>query len=71
MKVIKTGVDPRTIPLTGTCSTCKTQVEFLQSEGDYHTAYDQRDSEYWSIPCPVCHSSICGYKKSNGGGRYE
>lgn len=71
MKIISQGVDPATIPMLGTCYTCKTQVEFMRVEATYHPAFDQRDSEYWSVPCPVCKSSISGFGKSYGRGYYD
>lgn len=65
MKIIKQGVDPDTVPMLGTCMNCRTQVEFLKSEATHHRAgLDQRDSEHWSVPCPVCKQSINGFGKS-------
>ena len=63
MKIISRGVDPKTIPLLGTCSTCKTSVEFLRSEATYYAAHVQREQEYWCVVCPVCNGSISGYAK--------
>jgi len=71
MEILKRGVDPRTIPLKASCNNCGTFVQFSKAEATYHTAYDQRESEYWSIPCPVCSSSISATGPSSGMGRYE
>ena len=61
IKIISKGVDPKTTPLRGTCSNCRTEVECQQSDAKYNDNYDCRDpreSAYYSVVCPVCSSGI-------------
>lgn len=56
MKIIKKGTPPSDKVYEGTCRSCKTVVEFKQSEGK--VTHDQRDGNFVSVRCPVCNSLI-------------
>lgn len=52
MNIIKRGTPPEDRKYTATCRRCKTEVEFLLRETEYHS--DQRDGDYLQVACPVC-----------------
>lgn len=52
MKIIKRGAPPSEIPLQATCHHCKTEIEFVPLEAQFIA--DQREGDYYRIPCPVC-----------------
>lgn len=56
MKIIKQGIDPKTLVYKGSCNNCSTEVEFDRSEGK--VTYDQRDGDYISVECPTCKHKI-------------
>jgi len=56
MKIIHQGTDPATKPQYGTCTYCRTQIEFMPYEAKFHS--DQRDGDVYEIPCPTCHKPI-------------
>ena len=56
MKIIHQGTDPDILPQIGTCTHCRTQVEFLPYEAKRHS--DQRDGDAYEIPCPTCKRPI-------------
>ncbi len=56
MRIIKEGIHPNEIVHQGTCTTCKTEVEFKRSEGE--VVYDQRDGDYVKVACPICGGTI-------------
>ena len=56
MKIIKRGTPPPDAVHTGTCHTCKTEVEFVRSEGK--VTYDQREGNIVTVECPVCRGNI-------------
>jgi uncharacterized protein with PIN domain len=53
--IIKRGTDPREQPINTTCSRCKTEFSF--HEADAKRVTDQRDGDYFDLPCPVCGKS--------------
>lgn len=61
MRIIKRGVNPEDRVITASCYNCGTSVEFTQREG---TRYSDYRETYYSISCPVCGKSICGYPAS-------
>lgn len=58
MNIISKGIPPTERVYRAMCNSCKTVVEFKQSEGEMSD--DQRDN-FISVQCPVCPSKI--YKK--------
>jgi len=58
MEIIKRGVPPGERVYTGVCRNCSTEVRFKRSKAEVHE--DQRDGEFVSVCCPVCHSLIYG-----------
>lgn len=61
IKVIAKGINPKTIPLRGTCHNCSTVVECAQEDAKHHDNYDVRDPReqpYDTVSCPVCGHSI-------------
>lgn len=60
MKIIYKGVDPSTKPMFGTCSKCKTQVEFTKEEATYQSDYRSGGNYY--VTCPVCSNMIWAIK---------
>jgi hypothetical protein len=61
MKIIHQGTDPDTIPQVGTCTHCRTQVEFLPHEATFRS--DQRDGDYYELGCPTCKHLITVAKR--------
>lgn len=56
MRVIKRGTPPSDRPYLVECRTCKSEIEFLRIEAKFTP--DQRDGDYLTIKCPVCHDEI-------------
>lgn len=57
MRVIHQGTDPKTVPLRGTCSNCKTTVEFTKQE----TVIEyERNHTLHKVVCPTCGQFIFG-----------
>lgn len=52
MRIIKQGIDPKTLVFTGSCNNCHTIVEFGRDEGK--VTHDQRDGDFISVACPTC-----------------
>jgi len=57
IKIITKGIGPKTIPLCGTCYTCRTVVECEQSDANFYSSSYGGDSGY-CVVCPVCSASI-------------
>jgi len=57
MKIIKQGIDPKTVPLHGKCGNCKTEVEFTKEEAQQSM---DRNAILYSVPCPICSHQIFG-----------
>lgn len=58
MRIIKPGVKPADKIGTGTCYTCKCEIEVTRGECQHHVAYDQRDTDSYSYTCPTCNGNI-------------
>lgn len=56
MKIINQGIDPDTVPVRGTCTHCRTQIEFMPHEAKRHS--DQRDGDAYEVQCPTCRHPI-------------
>lgn len=57
MQILKKGKKPGDAVHNGTCSHCKTEVEFMRSEGT--TSTDPRDGVgLVSVDCPICDQKI-------------
>jgi RNase P subunit RPR2 len=56
MRIIKEGKLPEEILKRLTCSHCHTEFEFAMKEAKYNS--DQRDGDYYTIPCPLCCRTI-------------
>lgn len=56
IKIIKQGQVPAKREFVAKCINCKTEVEFLQEDGEVIS--DQRDGDYISIRCPMCNHPI-------------
>lgn len=61
MKIIYKGIDPSSKPMIGTCTKCKTQVEFTQEEATYQHSYRNEPGNYY-VTCPVCSNMIWSQK---------
>lgn len=61
MKIIYKGVDPSTKPMIGTCTKCKTQVEFTEEEATYMSSFRGSLGDYY-VSCPVCSNMIWSQK---------
>lgn len=60
MKVLKTGVIPGSLPIQVTCSHCKTEFEFMESEA--RVEHD-RNETCLVVACPLCKKEIWKAKK--------
>lgn len=58
MKIIVQGTNPDVKPIRLQCMHCKTVAEAERKECRYNS--DQRDGDFWSAPCPVCHRQMTG-----------
>lgn len=56
MKILRKGKHPDETTHQGTCNRCRTEVEFLRSEGE--VVHDQREGSFVKVACPVCGSPI-------------
>lgn len=56
MKILKRGKLPDDRVLRGKCSYCKTEIEFMQKEGN--VIHSQKDGDCVTIDCPVCSMRI-------------
>lgn len=56
IEIIKRGKPPGEIGYEVTCHNCKSELRFKGSDAKYSN--DQRDGNYLSIDCPVCHRKV-------------
>ena len=63
MRIIRRGTDSKDVILTGTCLTCKTEVEFTRGEAECHS--DQREGTSYFVKCPVCNGRIYHYPNAS------
>lgn len=56
MKIIRQGIDPKTVSKEVECSNCKTLYEVKRNELKYHS--DQLDGNYYSFTCSVCDATV-------------
>lgn len=53
MKIISRGVIPSEYVYNFACQLCKSILQCEQGEMEHHS--DQREGEWWTVDCPVCH----------------
>jgi uncharacterized Fe-S center protein len=58
MEIVRQGADPQQQAVQAECTRCHTVVKFMPVEATYHHARDQRDTDFYSIKCPVCPATI-------------
>jgi len=59
IKIITKGVDPKTIPMRGTCHNCKTVVECAKEDvKQYYSNQRDMDEGYSYVACPLCSVQI-------------
>lgn len=56
MQILNKGKRPNEQQAKGQCSTCNTSVKFKRKEATFVS--DQRDGDYYEIPCPRCENKI-------------
>lgn len=56
MKIISRGTIHEQVPHQSMCRHCYTVFEWMTPEARCHS--DQRDGDYYSIPCPVCSREV-------------
>ena len=62
IKITKRGTPPNEIPWSGTCSRCKSEMNWFLDDAKRYHAGDQRDSQpFTQIDCPVCGATVTGY----------
>lgn len=54
MKLIKRGIDPKTVLRHATCNKCESEYEFTLSDPEVK----QRDGDFYYFPCQVCMNII-------------
>ena len=64
MRILHRGTPPGDERLRGTCTNCRTEVEFAPSEGQLSP--DQRDGNMVSVTCPVCGGRIYSHMNARG-----
>lgn len=64
VKIMREGMLPSQREWVGTCSKCRTAVEYLQEDATEH-GDDQRDGIWTKLKCPLdgCDNSIYGSPK--------
>lgn len=65
--IIRQGIIPENQPIQATCGHCRTVFSFLPIEAKYNA--DQRDGDFYSIPCPLC-KRTCNVSKPGYHGPY-
>lgn len=58
MKLIKRGVDPKTVLRHATCDKCKSEYEFTLSDPEVKRTYDLRNGDSYWFQCQVCKYDI-------------
>lgn len=59
IKIITKGVDPKTVPMRGTCQNCKTVVECGKEDvQQYYGTQRDMDAGYSYVVCPLCTAQI-------------
>lgn len=56
IEITKRGSLPGDRKASAECRNCSTQFTFQQSDAAFHS--DQRDGDYYSVPCPLCSTSV-------------
>lgn len=56
MKILKQGIDPKTVSKEVTCYNCDTVYEVKRAEMKYNS--DQRDGGYYSFDCEICGKQV-------------
>lgn len=56
VNIIERGLKPSDREYRVTCRVCDTVFEFFGYEANYHQ--DERDSDFYTICCPVCDSTV-------------
>jgi hypothetical protein len=52
VKIVKPGILPDTIERDGKCNYCKCEFTFTPNDAILQT--DQREGDYYKLPCPTC-----------------
>ncbi len=58
MKLIKRGVDPKTAIRHAKCNNCSSEYEFTASDPEVKRTSDQRDGDFFTFDCVVCHRQV-------------
>ena len=61
MEIINRGKLPSERVYTATCTNCGSVLRFTHAEATHHS--DQRDGNFVSVKCPVCHHNVTHYEK--------
>jgi len=62
IKIIVRGKAPSEKVWKGTCSSCKSVLEWKEADATYKQNATQRDPDpFTQIPCPVCGKTVSGY----------
>lgn len=61
IRIVSVGKRPENREVKGQCGRCKTECEWVASDGKANSC--QRDGEWNTIPCPVCGRDIIGAYK--------
>lgn len=61
VKILIPGMEPEHTPIRGDCRHCGCAFEFMPA--DAKLIFDQRDGDFYFIPCPYCK---CDYTKQVG-----
>jgi DNA-directed RNA polymerase subunit RPC12/RpoP len=59
IEIIKRGVIPGDRIVKGTCSNCRSELQWKASDGEHFDC--QREGESNSIACPVCKGKVLGF----------
>jgi endogenous inhibitor of DNA gyrase (YacG/DUF329 family) len=54
IRIVKRGVDPKTLPFRVKCPDCETIFELLDTDATPVSCRDERSRAYWVVDCPVC-----------------
>lgn len=69
VEILRKGRLPGDDKYTTACHKCGTVFSFLRKEAEHKPATDQREADYLSINCPLCHSPCAvGVDQKDKGG---
>jgi phage FluMu protein Com len=70
MRIITKGDPKFNRPITIECKSCNSTLEIEPADCKFHSGYNQRETSYWDVKCPVCKRGIA-FNPSTYGQEWE